>query len=223
MSLSNVTNKIIEAKQRFYRSNSKIDLLAVSKNQSVEQIKHLLGQGQSAFGESYLTEATTKQAQLIDESIEWHYIGPMQSNKAKKISLQFDWVQSLDSKKCAQKLNDYRPESKLPLNVLIQININQEPSKSGILGSELIDFCQFISSLPKLKLRGLMVIPQKESDFDKQRLNFAKTFKLYASIKQQYQLDTLSMGMSADFEAAIAEGATMVRIGKQLFGNNDEN
>ena len=171
-----------------------------------------------AFGESYLQEAITKQEKLTDCNIEWHFIGPIQSNKTKLIGQHFNWVQSLSREKIAVKLNESRLESQPQLNVLIQININNEPNKAGIKPEETLDFCEFVSQLPKLKLRGLMAIPQKSLDIKQQQLNFSQFYQLYASLKQQFNLDTLSMGMSNDYQAAIKQGSNMVRIGRQLFG-----
>ena len=221
--LHTILNNIIDAKLEFNRSNDNIKLLAVSKTRSASEIRQLYNLGHIAFGESYLQESIAKQQQLTDCHIEWHFIGPIQSNKTKQISQNFSWVQSLAREKIAITLNDFRLESQPKLNVLIQINLNNEPSKTGLLPEEALNFCKVISKLPKLKLRGLMAIPQKSTELKQQRLNFSKLYKLYASLKQQFELDTLSMGMSNDYQAAIAQGSTMVRVGRQLFETTENN
>ncbi len=216
-----ISNKIIDAKLEFNRPNANINLLAVSKTRLADDIRRLYNFGQIDFGESYLQEALDKQSQLNDCDINWHFIGPIQSNKTKLISQNFNWVQSLAREKIALKLNEHRLSSQAKLNVLIQINLNNEVNKSGVLENEAADFCDFISQLPNLKLRGLMAIPPKTPDINQQLINFEKIHKLYTSLKKQFDLDTLSIGMSNDYQAAIQKGSTMVRIGTQLFGARD--
>ena len=218
-----ISNKIIDAKLEFNRSNDNIKLLAVSKTRSAIEIRKLYELGQLAFGESYLQEAIAKQQQLTDCHIDWHFIGPIQSNKTKLISQNFSWVQSLCREKIAIKLNDSRLESQPRLNILVQINLNNEPSKAGLLIEEVRSFCDFIRTQPKLKLRGLMAMPQKSTDLKQQKLNFSKLYQLYTSLKQQFELDTLSMGMSNDYQAAITQGSTMVRVGRKLFETTENN
>ncbi|MDX1693531.1 MAG: YggS family pyridoxal phosphate-dependent enzyme [Ketobacteraceae bacterium] len=195
-------------------------LLAVSKKHSTEAIADLFNAGQQAFGESYLQEALTKQAALGSLAIEWHFIGPVQSNKTRDIANHFSWVHSVDRLKIARRLSDQLAPGRPPLNICVQVNIDSEPSKSGIAPEDLGDFCQTVSQLPGLSLRGLMCIPEKRSGLAAQREPFARLRQLQEQLRQQgfTSLDTLSMGMSDDFEAAIAEGSTLVRIGTALFG-----
>lgn len=216
-----VSNQIIDAKQKFGRTNDQITLLAVSKKQSAEKIKQLYQLGQRAFGESYLQEALQKIEQFSQQDIAWHFIGPLQSNKTKLIAEHFNWLQSLGALKHAQLLNKHRPAHLGPLNVLLQVNLNHEPSKSGVIPAELATFCQQVAQLPNLKIRGLMAIPKHTPNEHEQRLNFKAMYQLYQSFKERYQLDTLSMGMSSDFKAAIAEGTTMIRIGTDIFGERN--
>ncbi len=221
LSLKSITQKMLDAKIEFNRNNDCIDLLAVSKRHTADSIRALYQLGQRKFGESYSQEASIKQRQLADCDIEWHFIGPIQSNKTKTIAQHFDWVQSVCSEKIATRLNDARQHLNNPLNILIQVNLSNEDTKAGIHPEQLLEFCQMINALPHLKLRGLMVLPKRELDFEKQRAQFETMQRLYLSVKSAYELDTLSMGMSADYRAAIAEGSTMIRIGTELFGERD--
>jgi len=205
--------------EQYHRSISEIQLLAVSKRHSVTAIREAYEAGQRAFGENYVQELLEKAEQLSDLDIEWHFIGPLQSNKTRKIASVASWVHTVDRIKIAQRLNDQRPEDLPDLNICIQVNISEEANKSGILAEETLAFAQALLPLSRLKLRGLMVIPAIETDFAKQRKAFAKAAELLAQLNQQgFNLDTLSMGMSGDMEAAIAEGATIVRIGTAIFG-----
>ena len=213
-----ISNTIIDTKSHFSRSNDLITLLAVSKTRTAKEIRTLHALGQTAFGESYLQEALNKQEALHDCHIEWHFIGPIQSNKTTQISHHFNWVHSLCREKIANRLNDARALNPIPLNVLVQVNINDESSKEGLTVSQVSDFCQKLSQLPHLKLRGLMAIPQKSETFETQSKHFAKLHDLYKQNQKRFQFDTLSMGMSKDYQAAIAEGSTLLRIGTQLFG-----
>ena len=202
-------------------------LLAVSKKHPADTIEALYKWGQRAFGESYLQEALQKQLALAHLAIEWHFIGPIQSNKTREIANHFSWVHSIDRLKIARRLNDQLMTDKAPLNVCIQVNIDNERSKAGVTPEEVIPLCKEIIAMPNLALRGLMCIPQKRTEPEHQRIAFAALGRLLSNLKtafatshpeQASQLDTLSMGMSNDYEAAIAEGSTIVRIGTALFG-----
>ncbi|ANF56053.1 YggS family pyridoxal phosphate-dependent enzyme [Halotalea alkalilenta] len=196
-------------------------LLAVSKTQPADRLRALYQAGQRAFGENYLQEALGKQAMLSDLDIEWHFIGPIQSNKTRDIAEHFDWVHSIDREKIAQRLNDQRPSDLPLLDVCLQVNVSQEQSKSGVAPEALLPLAQRIAAMPRLRLRGLMAIPEPCDDPVLQRAPFARLRALFESLRAelpQAPLDTLSMGMSADLEAAITEGATMVRIGTAIFG-----
>lgn len=194
-------------------------LLAVSKTQPAQAVRELAAIGQQAFGENYVQEAIAKQQELSDLSLEWHLIGPLQSNKCAEAAQHFDWLHSLDRSKLIEPLNRYRPEHLPSLNVLIQVNIDDEASKSGCAPSDIAVLADAVGRAPRLKLRGLMAIPEPSPDMEKRRSSFRKLFALFEALKQQYpSCDTLSMGMSDDFELAIKEGATLVRIGSALFG-----
>lgn len=212
-------NLISDCEQRYHRVSGSVELIAASKSQSIEKIISAYNAGIRHFGENYLQEALQKISQLTDKAIVWHFIGPIQSNKTKKIAEHFGWVHSVDSQRIAQRLNDQRPAHLPPLNICIEVNVSHESSKSGITENEVISLAQFCLTQPHLKLRGLMTIPATETDFLKQRSQFHKLFLLAEKLRQQnINVDTLSMGMSGDFAAAIAEGATFVRIGTALFG-----
>lgn len=210
---------LIQQYKTYYNNPNNIKLLAASKGQPLEKITALYNQGQRAFGENYLQEALEKMTALADTEIEWHFIGTVQSNKTKKIAEHFSWVQTVADSKIAKRLSEQRPSPLPPLNICIEVNISNEASKSGIAPKEVLALAQYCMTLPKLKLRGLMCIPEQYNDIHKQRDIFHTMFLLYQSLrKQDLPLDTLSMGMSGDMEAAIAEGSTMVRIGTALFG-----
>ncbi len=196
-----------------------VKLLAVSKAQPSSAIREAYAAGQVLFGENYLQEALDKQTELADLPIEWHFIGPIQSNKTQPIAHHFDWVHSVDRLKVAQRLNDARPDSSPPLQVCIQVNVSHEESKSGVTVNELEALAQAISTLPKLKLRGLMAIPAPTHDVNVQQAQFKQVRQCYdALVAKGLELDTLSIGMSDDYPVAIAQGATIVRIGSALFG-----
>ena len=197
----------------------KVNLLAVSKSQTSDKLRAAYLAGQTMFGENYVQEAISKQAELNDLAIEWHFIGPIQSNKTALIAQHFDWVHSVDRLKIAQRLNEARPDNLPPLNVCIQINSSNEDSKSGVdIGFQSM-LAKEIVAMPKLKLRGVMAIPALAQDFAKQRAQFKIVADAYKSLQAQaFDLDTLSIGMSDDYVAAIQEGATMVRIGSAIFG-----
>jgi pyridoxal phosphate enzyme (YggS family) len=197
----------------------KVNLLAVSKAQPPQAVREAYLAGQTTFGENYLQEALEKQAELSDLSIDWHFIGPIQSNKTQLIAQHFVWVHSVDRLKIAQRLNDARPEHLAPLQVCIQVNTSNEDSKSGVAPNELEALATAIVEMPQLKLRGLMSIPEPSTDYNKQRDQFKQVRECYyALLAKGFSLDTLSIGMSDDYPAAIEEGSTIVRIGSALFG-----
>ena len=197
-----------------------INLLAVSKTFAPDALREAYQAGQTCFAESYVQEALDKIAALQDIPIEWHYIGPIQSNKTRAIAENFAWVHSVDRLKIAKRLSEQRPAHLPPLQVCLQVNISQEASKSGAVPDEVDALAHAIAKLPNLKLRGLMAVPAPSDEIAAQRLPFEKLRELRDQLNRQgLQLDTLSMGMSHDFAAAIAEGATIVRIGTAIFGD----
>lgn len=201
-------------------------LLAVSKTFGPDTVIEAAQAGQRAFGENYLQEALEKivavQAMQPDLLLEWHFIGPIQSNKTRPIAEHFDWVHSVDREKIAQRLSEQRPAHLPPLNVCLQVNISGEESKSGAAPEQVPELARKIAGLPRLKLRGLMAIPEPAAEAEKQRAPLRQLRQLFDALRAQgLALDTLSMGMSADLEAAIAEGATIVRIGTAIFGKRD--
>ncbi len=194
-------------------------LVAVGKTKPPEALRTLAALGQTAFGENYIQEARAKQAALADLDLEWHAIGPLQSNKARDVAEHFDWLQTLDRLKLVDRLARARPVGRSPLNVLIQVNIDDETSKSGCAPREIATLAAAIRQQPTLCLRGLMAIPAPLPDLARRRDAFARMRELYEALASEHaDVDTLSMGMSDDFELAIAEGATMVRVGTALFG-----
>lgn len=198
---------------------NKVQLLAVSKAQTADKLREAFSAGQQAFGENYVQEAINKQQDLSDLSIEWHFIGPIQSNKTQLIAQHFDWVHSVDRIKIAQRLSSARSADLPALNVCIQINSSEESTKSGTNLTETIALANVINALPNLKLRGLMAIPAPAKDFDAQRAQFKIVHDAFKQMQQQgFAIDTLSIGMSEDYVAAIHEGATIVRVGSALFG-----
>ncbi|EIK46585.1 hypothetical protein O59_000606 [Cellvibrio sp. BR] len=218
--LAKVTARIHQAATAAGRNPQTVQLIAVSKTQPAQALSEAYAWGQRAFGENYLQEALDKQVQLAGlTDIEWHFIGPIQSNKTRPIAEHFDWVHSVDRLKIAQRLHEQRPESLPPLNICVQVNIDDETTKSGISLIELPALVAAIAPLNRLKLRGLMAIPAATNNTDQQRVAFAKLRLALEALNQQgYGLDCLSMGMSGDMEAAIAEGATHVRVGTDIFG-----
>jgi pyridoxal phosphate enzyme (YggS family) len=202
------------------RSANEVKLLAVSKTFPANVLREAYQAGQRDFAENYVQEALDKMAMLQDLAIAWHFIGPIQSNKTRAIAENFSWVHSVDRLKIAERLSEQRPANMLPLQICLQVNISNEASKSGVASDEVAGLAYAITKLPNLKLRGLMAIPAPSDDVETQRIGFAQLRQLRDQLNQQgLQLDTLSMGMSHDFAAAIAEGATMVRIGTAIFGN----
>ncbi|MGZ8252789.1 MAG: YggS family pyridoxal phosphate-dependent enzyme [Methylophilaceae bacterium] len=201
------------------RQPEHITLIAVSKAQPASSIREAYAQGQRLFGENYLQEALDKQAQLNELDIEWHFIGPIQSNKTQLIAQHFAWVHGVDRLKIAQRLNDARPAHLPPLQVCIQVNVSNEQSKSGMQPEQVAALAQAILALPRLQLRGLMAIPAPTKDTGLQHKQFKMVRELFQQLNAAgFGLDTLSMGMSDDFAIAIAEGATMIRIGTAIFG-----
>ena len=194
-------------------------LLAVSKTQDATAVAELAAAGQRAFGENYVQEAAVKQGQLNALALEWHLIGHLQSNKAKEAATLFDWVQTVDRIKLVPALARYRPADRAPLNVLVQVNIDDETSKHGCRPDEVEALAAAIAAEPRLRMRGLMVIPTPHPDIELRRVAFARTRELFDALRNDHpHIDTLSMGMSDDCAIAIAEGATMVRVGTALFG-----
>lgn len=209
----------IQSAQASSQYQQSVKLIAVSKAQPAAAIREAYAAGQRIFGENYLQEALDKQAQLSDLAIDWHFIGPIQSNKTQPISQHFAWVHSVDRLKIAQRLNDARPAQLPPLQVCIQVNVSNEDSKSGVLPAELAALATEIEKLPRLKLRGLMAIPAPTLDVNQQLTQFKLVRECYdALLAQGFILNTLSMGMSDDYVAAISQGASFVRIGSALFG-----
>jgi len=210
------------------RKPDTVSLLAVSKTCSAETVLEAARAGQRAFGENYEQEALAKivavRAAQPDLALEWHFIGPIQSNKTRGLAEHFDWVHSIDREKIARRLSDQRPSDLPPLNVCLQVNISQESSKSGVSPEKVSELAHAIAAMPHLRLRGLMAIPEPEDELGKQREPFRKMKQLFDELRAQgLELDTLSMGMTDDMNAAIAEGATMVRIGTAIFGQRKEN
>lgn len=215
-----VQERIRNAEQRFQRPLGATRLLAVSKTWPASAVAALAAVGQSCFGENYVQEAVVKQAELTTLNLEWHFIGPIQTNKTRAIAEHFAWVHSVDRLKIAERLSAQRPPGLGPLNICLQVNLDHEATKHGCDPAETADLAAAIAQLPGLRLRGLMAIPAPQPDFAEQRRAFAQLRQLGESLRAAgLALDTLSMGMSADLEAAIAEGATLVRIGTALFGS----
>jgi len=211
--------RIDAAEQKYGRVKGSVQLLAVSKAQPVNQIALAVQAGQTRFGENYAQEVNAKIIALRQQGLEWHFIGPIQSNKTRMLAENLDWIHSLDRDKIARRLSESRPAHMAPLNVCIQVNISAELAKSGVEPAGVWTLAQQIQQLPGLRLRGLMVIPAILKDFNEQRLIFRQTRQLLQQLNEKgLQLDTLSMGMSEDLEAAIAEGSTLVRVGTAIFG-----
>ena len=219
--LAQIQQRIIAAAEAVNRDPVEITLLAISKTRPIEDIVAAIAAGQRDFGENYLQDALAKIALLENDypNLEWHFIGAIQSNKTKEIASHFSWVHTLERLKIAKRLNDQRPENLPPIQVCIQVNISGEESKAGISAEQVMALATEIAELPNLKLRGLMAIPAATTELTVQRHAFATLRMLYEKLnKQGFTLDTLSMGMSNDLEAAIAEGSTLVRIGTAIFG-----
>ena len=222
--INQINKKIAEFAVKYQRQANEIKLLAVSKTMPVDDIQAAYEAGQKDFGENYLQEALVKIQSLQYPDINWHFIGAIQSNKTREIANAFDWVHSVERIKIARRLNEQRNPELTPLNVCLQINISDENTKAGIQHNELTQLAREITSLPNLKLRGLMAIPAKTESFEEQRSIFRKMHQIMDELNQLgFNMDTLSMGMSNDMEAAIAEGATIVRIGTSIFGARTQN
>lgn len=217
--IAKVRARIREAAQATGRDPEGVNLLAVSKTKPAADVREAYAAGMVDFGENYLQEALAKQAELADLPLTWHFIGPIQSNKTRPIAEHFQWVHSVDRLKVAERLSAQRPAHLPALNVCLQVNVSGEDSKSGCSAAELPELARAVAALPNLKLRGLMAIPEPTEDVAAQRAAFARLRELLTTL--DLGLDTLSMGMSHDLEAAIAEGATWVRIGTALFGARD--
>ncbi|BAW79446.1 alanine racemase domain-containing protein [Candidatus Nitrosoglobus terrae] len=221
--LAQVRARITQAEQRFSRPAGSVTLIAATKTCSVDAIRTAAASGLRSFGENYLQEALPKIRELESEHYEWHFIGPIQSNKTRDIATHFDWVHSVDRLKIAQRLSDQRPPELGDLNICLQVNISDEDSKSGVMPEDLPKLAQEIAEIPRLSLRGLMTVPAITSDFEEQRQPFRALYQLWIELRQMgLALDILSIGMSDDLEAAIAEGATLVRIGTAIFGSRPQ-
>lgn len=217
--LQAVLARICAAARQFGRNPDDISLLAVSKTWPAADIRDASAAGQKAFGENYVQEGIAKIAELGSLGLQWHFIGPLQSNKTRLVAESFDWVQSVDRLRIAERLSEQRPEALPPLQVCLQVNVSGEESKSGVSMDEVRLLARQVASLPRLKLRGLMAIPAPVEGFSLQRRAFHCLRVLYEQLKTEgLLLDTLSMGMSHDLEAAIAEGSSMVRVGTAIFG-----
>ena len=222
--LQAVDHTIVAAANACGRTRNDVQLLAVSKTFPPEAVVEAIAAGQRAFGENYLQEALDKQqavaAAVPGKHIEWHFIGPIQSNKTRPIAANFEWVHTVDRLKIAQRLSEQRPPGMSPLNILLQVNISGEASKSGIIETELRELARSVAMLPNLRLRGLMAIPEPELELARQRAPFARLRAMLEELSEDgIEMDTLSMGMSTDMGAAIAEGATIVRVGSAIFGS----
>ncbi|HJV03552.1 MAG TPA: YggS family pyridoxal phosphate-dependent enzyme [Burkholderiaceae bacterium] len=224
--LQAIAGTIISALQESGRPAGAVQLLAVSKTFGPEAVLEAVRAGQLAFGENYLQEALDKIAAVAagapGAALEWHFIGPIQSNKTRPIAEHFDWVHTVDRLKIAQRLSEQRPADKGPLNICLQVNISGEASKSGVAPEEVAALAAQVAMLPNLRLRGLMAIPEPAADYQQQRAPFARLRALAEQLRAGgLALDTLSMGMSADLRAAIVEGATIVRVGSAIFGSRN--
>lgn len=219
LNIDRIVAEIRHFESVYERASESVSLLAVSKKHSIESIEAAAAHGIRDFGENYLQESLEKIEKLKGLNLLWHFIGPIQSNKTKGIAENFDWVHSVERSKIACRLSKQRPLSAKPLNVCVQVNLSQESTKSGTDLSEAAGVCQAIDQLPNLSLRGLMAIPAPSTERQQQRNCFRNLAAEFASLSSAYpSMDTLSMGMSNDFEAAIAEGSTMIRVGTALFG-----
>lgn len=216
--LAAIKDKIATYETTYGRDRGSVSLLAVSKKQSLEKIREAYAQGQRLFGENYVQEAVEKVIALSDLDIEWHFIGHIQSNKSKLVAEHFHWVQSVDSEKIVRRLNEQRPDHLPPLNICLEINISDDPNKAGVTVDHALALAQFCQSQPRLRLRGLMTIPAIESK-EATVADFSAMHALFTSLNEAGMgLDTLSMGMTGDFDLAIAKGSTMVRVGTGIFG-----
>jgi len=217
--IAELRQRICQIAQDCGRKPEEITLLAVSKTQPATAIRAAARHGCQAIGENYIQEAVDKQADLTDLSLQWHCIGPIQSNKTRLVAEHFDWVHTVDRLKIARRLSEQRPNHLPPLQVCLQLNIDREPQKAGLTPEALGELAGEIASLPNLALRGVMAIPEPRTHYEEQRTSFAAIRNSFIALQAEHPgLDTLSMGMSRDFPAAIAEGATLIRIGTDIFG-----
>ena len=217
--ISKIRNRLSNAIHAAQREQDSVKLIAVSKTKPAEAIKAVYDSGQRDFGENYVSEAVEKMSVLKPLDICWHFLGPLQSNKTRLVATHFDWIHSVDRAKIAKRLNEQRPDELPPLNVCLQVNIPAEPTKSGVSSeAELLDLALAVSEMDRLALRGIMAIPAPASDPEQQRAQFKSIAQLLSIPDLPIQMTELSMGMSGDMESAVAEGATMVRIGTDIFG-----
>lgn len=217
--LGETRNRIASAALRYARSPDSVQLIAVSKSQPAQSIRALAEHGQRDFGENYLQEALPKLAALADLQLRWHFIGQLQANKTRAVAESFQWVHTLDRERIAVRLHEQRPAHAAPLNICIQVRLAEEPGKGGVAKAQVAPLARCVLKLPRLKLRGLMCIPPARESFEAQRALFAELASYAQELRSEgLQLDTLSMGMSGDLEAAVAAGATYVRIGTAIFG-----
>lgn len=217
--LQAVRSRIAAAARQCGRAPASVGLLAVSKTQTADRVREAHAAGQLAFGENYVQEGVDKIHELAAPMLEWHFIGPLQSNKTRAVAETFAWVHSIDRFKVAERLSQQRPQHLPPLQLCLQVNVSGEDTKSGVAADEVMALARQIATLPRLQLRGLMAIPAPAVDLEAQRLPFRRLRELFDELRHAgLKIDTLSMGMSTDMEAAIAEGATLVRIGTAIFG-----
>jgi len=218
-----VAERIERAVRNAGRASGSVRLLAVSKTFAADAVRAMHAAGQRSFGENHVQEGVAKRQALADlPDVAWHLIGPLQGNKTRLAAATFDWVESVDRLKIAQRLSAQRPESLGPLDVCVQVNVSGEASKSGVAPGEVLALAHAVAGLPRLRLRGIMGIPEPTDDESQQRAQFRRLRQCFEQcIAAGMQMDTLSMGMSADLEAAIAEGATQVRVGTALFGSRN--
>jgi len=220
--LEQIQRNIVTFCQKYQRKPSSVKLLAVSKTKPAADISCAFNAAQTCFGENYLQEAVEKIQQLERHAIEWHFIGAIQSNKTRELAEKFSWIHSIDRLKIAQRLSQQRPVHLSPLNICLQVNISQETSKSGFHLTDIASIADKVIALPNINLRGLMAIPAKADTLEQQREIFAQMKHAFIALQQKHsQIDTLSMGMSNDMEAAIAEGSTLLRIGSAIFGTRN--
>ena len=212
--VENAVEKAIDSQQ----NKNKVDLLAVSKKQSIAKIREVYALEQRKFGESYVQEAVQKIQELEDLAIQWHFIGPIQSNKTKAIAQHFSWVQSVDSEKIMRRLNNQRTKDLPKLNVLLQLKVGDEATKRGFNSHELLALCRQSHHYENIRIRGLMSIPAPSTQYNEQLTQFKSCYHVFQQMQEIIAVDTLSIGMSSDLEAAITAGATMVRIGTDIFG-----
>ena len=217
--ISRIRNRLSKAIDAAQREPQSVTLIAVSKTKPAEAIRAVYDTGQRDFGENYVSEAVEKISALRSLDICWHFLGPLQSNKTRLVATNFDWIHSVDRTKIAKRLNEQRPDELPPLNVCLQVNIPAEPTKSGVASeAELLDLALSVSEMDRLALRGIMAIPAPASEPERQREQFNRIAQLLSIPDLPIEINELSMGMSGDMESAVAEGATMVRIGTDIFG-----